>query len=782
VATNRRSVECASRFITQTLALSLGFLRLSSGSADAPASVPPSPIVATKSTDDAPGAPTDSPSAKEAGSELQQVVVTARKTEESLQRVPESVAAITGDDLEKRSLDTLSDIGQSTPNFNFGEQGNTGRGAGILFIRGVGQVNATVNFEPAVGLYIDGVFLGRPNGNDLDMLDIERVEVLRGPQGTLFGRNTSGGAVNIITKQPDASADGLSGRAEIITGSLNRFDAVVGLNIPLVTDKVALQFDGSRRSQDGYGRRTDGESTGSTDRDSGRVSLLLKPTEHFSALIEGDGTIYNETNAVEKLVDINTATGPIAAINAFTPLKYDSRWLSSSDFLSYGTGPNSSRGDLSGTSVTLNLDTDWATLKSISAYRRLNVHSDQDPDNSPVTLLNFYDYTRQHEISQELQAKGESFDERLDWVLGAYYFHESASESDLSILLTALVPDCGACFDYIRNVATDSYASYGQANYKLTERLRFTAGLRFTHDTKEFEGIDLAYPGNALLGITGTLHKSWDDMSPRLGFDYQWTPDIMTYVSAARGYKGGGFTSDAGVPATVYSPEIVWTYELGLRSDLLDHHLRFNTTAFYNNYSDLQMQINGSTTNSSGNPVPFAITANIPKVRITGGEVELIVVPAKRLQLTSGLGLTYAQYLQLPTSAAWTAANLVTLHSQFPYTPKVSLTLGAEYTMPLSGARSATGRIDYAYKSTIYYNLTDSPYLRQSPYGLLNARLTFEYQQRGLSFSVFATNLTNKHYFTGGYDDADIPTPGLGFAFVDMAPPREFGVSAQVRF
>ena len=229
-----------------------------------------------------------------------------------------------------------------------------------------------------MGIYIDGVFLGRAAGNDLEMLDIERVEVLRGPQGTLFGRNTSAGAVNIITRQPDAAGDGLSGRLQLNGGSRHRFDAIGGVNIPLVTERAALLagaghawaallFVGSHREQAGYARRIDGQDMGSTERNSGRLSLLLKPIEGFSALLTADATAYDETNAATKLLSINTAAQPIAATNALTSERYDERWLSPDDFFNYGTGWNSSRGDISGTALTLNYDAAWASFKSISA-------------------------------------------------------------------------------------------------------------------------------------------------------------------------------------------------------------------------------------------------------------------------------------------------------------------------------------------------------------------------------------------------------------------------------
>jgi iron complex outermembrane receptor protein len=715
---------------------------------------------------------------------IEEVLVTARKTEESLQRVPISVSVVSGPDLAARSLDDLAAVGQSTPNFSFSRQAQGGAGAGVVYIRGVGQADTLATFDPAVGVYVDGVYLGRMQGNDLDMMGIERLEILRGPQGTLFGKNTSGGAVNIITQQPDAAAGALSGRLEVIGGNFSRFDIVGGANLPLITDTVALLLSGSRRSEDGYGRRVDGQSTGSTNRDAGRAALLLKLGDHLSAVLSVDALAYNETNAVMKLVDVNTSVGAIAALNAFTSSPYDQRWLSPNDYLSYGTGPNSNRGTLWGTSLTLNLNTDGITLKSISAYRHITAHNDLDPDNSPVTVLDDFDNTLQHQFSQELQASGSGLADRLKWVLGLYYFHEEAIEDLNYNILTPLTPFLGSLGFTQGNIVTNnSEAGYGQGSYSLTDQLRLTAGLRYTHDQKEDQRSHAGYPSGTTLEPTITKSAGSNDVSPRVGLDYQWTPTVMTYVSAAKGYKAGGFNGRAGTVADFnqFGPEKVWTYELGVRSDLFERRVRFNATAFYSDYSALQLQINGSTL-VNGTIAPFTIVTNIPKARVTGGEMELAVAPAIGLTLTGGLGLTDARYTELPTDPRFIVANLITRDTKFVNTPEVSFTLGAQYTRPVSDKLQMTGRIDYSHKSTIQYWVTNSPYVRQDPYGLLSARWTLMYEPAQISLSVFGTNLTNQRYIVGGYDDATVPNPGLGFAIADVGRPREYGASLQWHF
>lgn len=720
---------------------------------------------------------------------LSEIIVSARKMEETLQRVPVSVAAVTGEELEKRSIQNLSELGQSTPNFNFGSAGQTGRNAGVLYIRGVGPNTGAAT----VGVYIDGVYLGQGRGNDLETVDLERVEVLRGPQGTLFGKNTSGGAVNIITRKPDISADALSGRAQITTGSRNRLDFLGSIDAPLITDRLALQISGSRRTQDGYAHRADGEVLGDLDRVSSRFALQWQPTDQFSALLSGDVLSYEEGSAPEKLLAVNTTTSQaVIFTNLISPTPFDDRWVPSTDFFSYATGANASRGDIWGTSLTLNYDVDWAAFKSISSYRTLKTRSEQDADNSPVQILDFFIRDKQHQFSQEFQLVNANAADRLSWTLGAYYFREvlKGGYQDAYVVTALAEAFFGNPYQYpfsfgnSADTVNTSYAVYGQSNFNLTDKLRATLGARLTRDDVRTVAYSWEVPSHINQTPLDPKRQHWDDVSPRLGLDYQWTPDIMTYVSATRGFKAGGFTNrnDVGTPS--FKSEHLRTYELGLRSELFARRLRFNVTGFYNDYKDLQMAIGGSTTDGSGIITPFSITANIPGVRIVGAEVELSAIPVAGLTLTGGLGITDVKYTELPDDPRWSETNLVSPDNDFPYTPKVSYTLGAEYSTSLMEAFNLTARVDYAHKSDIAHNLENTPLLRQRAYGLLNARLTLESESSGLSLSVFGTNLTDEHYFTGGYDDGTIANSagGLGITIVNMAPPREYGVSVQWRF
>jgi iron complex outermembrane receptor protein len=727
-------------------------------------------------------------------SQLEEVVVTARKREELLQNVPVSIVALTANDLGKRSLQDLEDVGQFLPNLTVSQAGTNGSSGALIYIRGIGQSDVLSTYDPAVGIYVDGVYLGRMQGNDIGTMDVERVEVLRGPQGTLFGKNTDGGAINIVTHQPDVSADAPHGHVDVTTGQFHRFDVDGSINIPLVTDRAALELSGTRLTQDGYGNRIDGQEMGNRNRDIGRIALLLKPTDDFSAVLRADVTTYDEKNSSFHLVSVNTAAPVTSGLNAYLaalgqPL-LDGRWVTADPYFNYGTGPNYSSGSLFGTSLTLNWDEAWGALKSISAYRKNIVRQGFDVDGTPIAEMDSYNLVYQDQFSQELQVSGKSMANRLKWVGGLYFFGEDVRDAqafDLSAVNTAFTAITGAPFDanfdQVLNVRNRSYAAYGQATYAATDKLNITLGLRDTYDQKFVGRSNLSYPGPSgnLYVFDGAplqpyIGKSgdWSALSPRLSFDYQWTPDMMTYVSASQGFKSGGFNGRASTVAEFneFQPEKVWAYEIGLRSDWLDKKLRVNLTAFYSDYRDLQVQDNLSLI-VDGKPVPMTILDNVPRSRITGGEAELIVVPLPGLKLNGSLGLIDAKYLELSPGSSLTTSL------QFPFTPKVSYTTGAEYNFPLSSSYDVTGRVDYAHKTTINYDLLNAPTLRQPGYGLLNARLTVDMLSTGLSVSIFGTNLTGTQYFTAGNDDTN---SAFGWAFTNEAPPREWGVSARYKF
>lgn len=707
---------------------------------------------------------------------LQTVTVTARKRAEDVQVVPISITAYSQQDLEARSVQRLSDLGQLTPNLLYGQKIQSGSSAGQVYIRGIGQQDTNAAFSPGVGIYVDGVYLGRAQANDVDMPDIARVEVLFGPQGTLFGKNTNGGAINIVTRRPDTSAVVPNGSVDVQAGNDARLDATTYLNLPLVKDTAALELSAATYHSNGYSRRADGQYQANRNRSSGRVQFLLRPSDDVEATLSVDGTTFDEHSAAYRLVAVRTRS-PIPGLYATrTPFRYDDRWVTASDFSYEGTGPNRNAGGVWGSSVTLRWDQAWGTLKSISAFRQLSVDSQFDPDGSPLTVLGVFNIVQQHQVSQELQGAGSTLSGRVDWIAGLYYFKEAAQDNQPANVAVELF-NGAANFDPRLHVVNENYAAFGQVNFRLSPALTLTAGGR--------QGVDTAYAGLVQTGFptpviqTPFVERSarWPSFLPRASVTWQWSPTVMMFASAAEGSKSGGFNGRASSAAefTRFEPERVWSYEAGIRSDWLEKRLRFNATAFYNDYRDFQIQLNRSVTDpDTGQPVAFSFVGNIPKARVRGAEVSIEALPIAQLKLSAGLGITDGRYLRVLPGAP------VTTSSQFVNAPKFTFTTSAEYTTRVGDLGRLTAHVDYVHKSRIEYDYGNSPLVAQSPYGLLNARLTWQPVDPCLSLYAFGTNLTDTHYATGGIDDG--PGGSLGEVVKLMGAPREWGLGASWRF
>ena len=458
-----------------------------------------------------------------------------------------------------------------------------------------------------------------------------------------------------------------------------------------------------------------------------------------------------------------------------TPYRYDNRWVTKSDYQYDGTGPNKNAGDVWGASLNLTWKQSWGSLKSITAYRKLHVESDFDPDGSPLTVLDVFNPVDQHQISQEVQAVGTSFNERLHWVTGLYYFREKAQ--DIQPLNIALEVFHGvANLSYNNWVVNQNPALYGQGTFDLTTKLKLTAGARLAEDFVDAQRDQTGYPIPTIQQALVSRSANWTSFLPRVGLDYQWTPHLMTYVSAAEGSKSGGYNGRAASiqEFTRFEPEKVWAYEAGLRSDWFNERVRFNATGYYSDYNDFQIQLNASTTDSQGHPVAVSYVGNIPKAKVSGGEFSLTITPIARLLLSAGLGITDGKYLTYVPGAP------VTTKSQFVNAPRTTFTVGSTYWLTLRNAGQITCSLDYIRKSTIQYDYSNSPLVAQPPYGLLNARLTWQPPHSHLSFFGFGTNLIHSHYAVGGLDDG--PNGSLGEVVKLMGPPLEWGIGGNYRF
>lgn len=698
---------------------------------------------------------------------IEEVVVTARKREESLQETPISITAFSADDLKARNITNLTELQFSTPGLT-SNLGAAGGSTGQYFIRGIGQSDWIAAFEPGVGIYVDGVYLGRVTGAALDLVDVSRIEVLRGPQGTLFGRNTIGGAISIVSKAPSFEHEG---QAEVTYGERDHLAIKGGVSGPLVADQLAARFSFNAETKNGHGvRLVDGERQGDKEVFAARGALRWTPGEDITIDLVADVTHQTGTGDFAKLKGINEIYYPNTAQYVIEDRR--STWSGLDT-------PNDN--DTWGVSLTVDYAiTPEISIKSITAYRDLQAQSGMDFDGTPGSYLEQLIDTEQDQFSQELQLSGRAIDDRLDWLVGFYYFEEDIRQ--LADVTIDLAPFFFRVHSPQLNVLDNkSVAGFAQATFKITDQLSLTAGARYTDEKKEifYDHTQVHQAGSFLpegfvqvIVPPQSVDDSWSSFTPKVGLEYQVTDDLMVYASYSEGFRSGGFN---GRPQSVnvitpFDPEKVKVWEGGFKSDLLDNRLRVNGAVFWNDYTDLQL---ASTVTIGG--APALTVGNAGKSELKGGELEVTAAPVEGLLLNVGVAYLDQKFTQLDPGVL--LAGGLTLDSRQPNTPKWQVNAGIQYTADLGDAGLLTGRMDYSYKSAQTFFLGD-PLETQKNENVVNARLTYETPGDHWQLSVYALNLFDENY--NAFQEADMLNYGIDLIW--PAPPREIGVTVGYRF
>jgi iron complex outermembrane receptor protein len=715
---------------------------------------------------------------------LQEIVVMARKRAESLQDAPISITAFSGEDLEERGTDGLTEVAAFTPNLVV--QNNPGNGsstsAAAMYLRGVGQDDFAPTLEPGVGVYVDGVYLARTVGALLDIVDIERLEVLRGPQGTLFGRNTIGGALSITTRKPDST---LAGSGEVTYGTDQRINARATLNVPIAETLFARVSLGSF-NQDGYVRHiADGRDLGGDDTLTGRAALRWVPSDRFELNLSLDGTRDRESGAPYVISAIQTDNlGSFVTLNnvlatgdpftCFTPAQlhnpacYNQRYLQGPDQVA-GTFEQFSNLDLWGASLTADIDAGAVKLKSISSYRDMQSEFARDADGSDLLIAHLFDRLVQHQFSEELQALGTGFDGRLSWITGLYYFEEGGNNPNVVEFRPVTVQSGGA-------YGTRSWAVFSQATFDVTKRLSFTLGLRYTDEQKEFtpDSVVLAVnvppvilplpPGTRVLPFTREKISA-NEVTPLVSASFHWTPALMTYASYSEGFKSGGFTQRVFPPEPSlprFDPEFVKVYEVGFKLAGENRRWRLNGAAFHTKYDDLQV-LTANLTRVG----PFI--ANAAQADINGFELELAAIPAAGWQMQVGVGYVDPQYQHIAEGALEISPD-----NRFRRISDWTLSGSLSRAFALGGG-TFTPRIDWSYRSDYYNDAANTPELKTEGYHLVNAGLAWEHN--GLSGALEVQNLFDERNLINGFLQ---PNFGLIESLYDRG--RQWRVTLRKRF
>jgi len=734
------------------------------------------------------------------------IVVTAQFREQNVQDTPLAITAVSADMLEARSQTDIAQVANQAPSVTLKPQSNIYGNSLAAQIRGVGQFDYNPAVEPGVGVYVDDVYFATLPGSIFDLLDLDRVEILRGPQGTLAGRNSIGGAVKLYSQRPTGDN---SGYLQGTYGSRNRIDLRGGLDVGLA-EGVSFRLAGVAKWQEGYVDRIDygcanpgegvpaimGSETdcilareGEVNTQAFRAQLRLEPSPDLEINIAADYTHEDRTVAGEVLT-ISGYTGALD-INPFpTPVALDDRFICG-PFCNYSTFHNLADGSRPDTAVEGRLRyngwgvsghiawklSDDVQLTSITAYRAYASYFPTDADLSPlahslgVTDLDFWS------ISQELRLSGR-VGNILDWTVGGFYMDQKSTAYSFQDLRYSPLP----AFQQNDPVNANTIAAFANVEFHATDRLTLIGGLRYTEEHKDYTFVRLLPNGDvqnpAIHGRVGTYDHNRFDY--RAALQYEITPDFMAYAQFATGFKGGGvnprpFNTEQVRP---FNPETLKSYEIGFKSDFLDRRLRLNVAAFHAEYDDIQLTL--STCPQFGGPGPCALVTNAGDGTIQGIEVETTIRPVEGLSIDGSLSYLDFKYDTInPQAGGPLLPNGPQLTDRPPYVPEWKWSFGVQYEIPLGNGDTITPRFDAAYQGDIYANAANRASNLIEDYVLANARLTYRTEDRGLEVALEVTNLFDQYYFLTNRDQ----TLGTG-AISSSQPgrPREWAVSVKKRF
>lgn len=746
------------------------------------------------------------------------IVVTAQKRSENVQEVPIAISAVGSQYLESRGIQSIEDLGTIAPNVKF-ERAPSSKTISQIAIRGSVTINPAITWEPAVGLYMDGVYIAKAQGSIFDVADLERVEILRGPQGTLYGRNALAGAVNLITAKPTGEA---GGRAEVTYGAFNniRFRGV--LNLPkmgILSAKVSGQYEKRDGLIEIVPNPVAGVFTAAPplvkDTDSIKSgSVMVQVRAELSDAITADYTFdYNKQDQkppFAQLLRVNRNNDPR---DIFDPASPSYAFGGAFFPLDKYTNPNRvetasidgnvyEKSRAYGHALTLTADLGAVTLKSITAYRNLHWSDGLDLDGSPMPVAYTQRITEYDAFSQELQATGVALDDRLNYVLGAFYFKEKAKTLGPQKFFgggTDLQSDYGS--------HTEALALYAQLDYKLTDALKLSLGGRYTHEKKDVMrylrvNMDVAngiFTPTVIANLPyGSVPDAkYNNFSPAVTLAYQFSPQVNAYARFARGFKSGGFNGetniffDPGAPANCpigatelclpYKAEKVDSFELGLKTQFLDNRVIFNVAAFRDEHKDIQLSI------FTAQGAAASIVRNAASARIQGLEFETVIKPVDGVTLNATLAVLDPKYKSYIDGGVQVANNRA-----FPHTPKTSATAGFDWRVIKGdwGKLNLYGDVNHVSKYyTFPYPLVTATASDQNANTtqskgrtIVNMRLALTEVPIGgakASLSAFVRNLTKESDPSNFIDFG----PGFGGLTLGYFPdPRTWGVTAGIEF
>ncbi|CAN5735806.1 TonB-dependent receptor [soil metagenome] len=712
-----------------------------------------------------------------AQTEVAEIVVTSERRETKLQDTPVSVSAFSQETMAARGATNLQDLGNFTPNLEL-HQTNRPAGGGSAYasyIRGVGTGDFQFPTDPGVGVYVDDVYLARAVGGLMSLDDIERAEVLKGPQGTLFGRNTIGGAINIVTEKPDLGE--LSGVLKARVGNYGRTDVALAINGPIIAGKLAGKLSASFLNSDGWSTRLDHQNGNNEHRIVFRTALRYVPTDTLDVQFNADYSEQNNVGPQGYLIRYLTSPAPFppakaARFNTYAAAGenlrlglpagslYDNRWATTDPYTNNALQGGYDDYQIGGASVVATWDVnDALTIKSVTAFRGVSAKIGVDGDQTPYSLQTSQTEMYDHQYSQELQFFGTAMDDRLKYLVGLYAFQENGSsklytESFHGIwenipLALRTNSDAADTFTYFYMKAK-SYAVFTQESFAITPQIELTLGGRYNWDEKDYAfAVNFTQRGVAQVPFSRDS-QSWESFTPKAGINWRPADNILVYASYQEGFKSGGWGSSNSAlsPTPRYEPETIATWEIGAKTGWFDRRLTANVAVFQSDYKDIQFTVQKVDPVTGAN---LRTTQNSGDADIQGFEAEFVAVPTDGLTLNMGVGYVDAKFSRLTPQALaildpFNRPNAVKIGDPLPQVPDWSVSGGAQYVFHL-GAGDLTVRGDASYKGDQFLTLGD-PTSFQAAYTLYNAAITFAPNAvPGLELSLNGTNLSDEVYY-----------------------------------
>lgn len=694
---------------------------------------------------------------------LGDIVVTAQRRAESLQKVPISITAVTSEALARAGVTDTQSLAVVTP----GLQATSVRSAVVPFLRGIGTVNMTAGDEGATAVYVDGVLYSVAAANVFSLNNVERIEVLRGPQGTLFGRNAVGGLIHIITKDPSNRTHGSFeigiANYETIFGSAY----ITGGLAPGVAADLAVY---TTHQNEGWGRNVFLDVDQHYNRDvAARSKVAVELGTDATATISLDYSLgKSDIGSTRQPLPGRLSTGGVGPVGTI----YDSA----------GEIPPLGRKEQYGVGLRVEWDVGNLAIQTISAYRNHKVDSNLDSDGTPLRVFSIEEEEAVTEtFQQELLVNGSVGP--VDYTMGLFYFYSLADYG--APILSEVAATNNIFID--SSMETKSYSAFGQATFNVTDALRLTGGLRYTHDTRQIEGTITSLPGfptppgpGVVIGSTDRVpsdvrDRSWGKLTWRGVVDYEFFDDVMVFASISRGFKSGVFSVTAPTSPAV-DPETLDAYEGGIKADLFDRTLRLNVSAFYYDYKNIQV----TTIGSQGVPVLLNAAAG----EFKGVDAELVYVapvPVGNLQLRASFAVLDGAYESYPGALFYTplpaGGNIPSIGDASGNTatqaPKFTSSVSFDYTLPLNNGGTAGVTATWAYNDGFFWDAQNR--LREPSYNIVNGEVTYTFPDEMWKVRAFARNIFDDERFiyvsTGANGDTGAP-----------AAPRTYGVAISRAF